>query len=230
MVTDASNGSPLSGVTINVAGTTSWSAMTSSDGTFKITGISPANITISASKSGYTTVSAASTVTAGETLIFSPSLSVPPPPAMSGGLRGKVIDSATGLTLQGATISVAGAKSYTASTDGSGNFSFSSINIGSYAVSISATGYGVRTYSITVIIDVTADFGSIALTLNPTTGTVRGAVTELSTGAPISGVAITVSGVSTWTAVTIADGSYKLEGIPPGLVVLSAAKEGYDTV
>lgn len=229
-ITDASNGSALSGVTIMVTGTTTWTATTSSDGMFKITNITPGSITISATKSGYTAVSAASTVAAGETLIFSPSMAVPPPPVTTGGLKGKVIDSATGLPLQAATISVAGAKSYPASTDSSGNFALSSINIGSYVVSVSAAGYGARTYSVTVIADVTTDLGSIALTLNPTTGTVQGTVTNASTGAPISGAAITVSGPGAGSAVTATDGSYQLTGLNPGTYTLSAAKTGYGTV
>ena len=97
-------------------------------------------------------------------------------------------------------------------------------------MSLSATGYGVRTYSVTVTVDVTTDLGSITLTLNPTTGTVQGTVMDTSTGSPISGVAITITGASTWPAVTITDGSYKLEGITPGAVTLSATREGYGTV
>ena len=104
-ITEVSTGGPLPGATITVTGNGTWTATTASDGTFKITSIAPGNITLSVSKSGYTTVSVASMVTAERTLTFSPSLAIPLPPATTGRIMGKVIASATGLPLQGATIS-----------------------------------------------------------------------------------------------------------------------------
>lgn len=229
-VTDASNGSPLSGVLITVTGSSTWTATTAANGTFKIINITPGNVTITASKSSYTLVTGASTVTAGDTMIFSPSLTVTPPPALTGGLQGTVVDLATGLPLQGATVSVTGPKSYTGSTDSAGNFLFSTIDTGSYSVTVSLTGYGVNSYSIIITSGVTANLGSIALTLNPTTGTIQGTVTDSSTNAPISGAAITVSGSGAGTAVTAPDGSYQLSGISPGTITLSASKTGYGAV
>ncbi len=229
IVTDASNGSSLSGVAITITGATTWTAVTAANGSYKITDITPGNITLSAGKSGFSQINGAGTVQAGGTLIFSPSMSTTPPTATTGELKGTVVDSATGLPLSGAMIAASGAGIYTASADASGNFSLSSMDAGSYTISVSSTGYGTRTYTVTIIAGTATNLGSIALVMNATTGTVQGKVTDASNGAPIAGAAITVTGSTTWTAVTSADGTYKITGIAPGAITISADKTGYIT-
>ena len=226
-ITDASTGSPLSGAIITVTGTTTWTGTTSTNGFYKITGIAPGDVTISASNSGYSTVSSAGTVTAGGTLVFSPSLTVV---NTKGGLKGKIVDSTAGLPLAGASVALTGTKSYTASTDSSGNFALSAMDAGSYSGSVSLAGYGTQTFFLTIIAGTTTDLGSVPLTANPTTGTVQGMIKDVSTSTAIAGTTITVSGTSTWTAVTITDGSYKITGIAPGTISVSASKTGYSTV
>lgn len=229
LVTDASTGTPLADVTITVSGAATWTATTSADGSYRITDIAAGSVSISAGKTGYYKVSGMGTVTAGGTLVFSPSLSTVPPTATTGDLKGAVNDSATGLPLPGATISASGAKNYTASADASGNFALSAMDAGSYTVAVSAAGYGTKTYTVTIIAGTTTNFGGIALVMNATTGTVQGKVTDASGGAPIAGATITITGSTTWTAVTTADGSYQITGIAPGAITISAGMTGYHT-
>ena len=223
-VTNSSNGSSLSGVFITVTGASTWTATTGADGSYKITGITPGSVTISAGKSGYTTVTGQTIVTAGETLVFSPSLAVAP---TTGGLTGKVLDFATGSALSGATIVVTGARNYSTISDSSGSFAFSAADSGGYSVTVSFTGYGTQSSTITINANTTTNLGSISLVKNATTGTVSGMVTDAATGLPISGVAVTVSGDGTGSAITSADGAYQLSGINPGTLTITASKTGY---
>ncbi len=230
IVSDASSGSPLSGVAITITGATTWTATTAANGFYKITDITPGNVTLSAVKSGFSQISGAGTVVTGGTLIFSPALSTTPPTATTGELKGSVIDSATGLPLSGAIIAASGVKTYTASADASGNFALSAVDAGGYAVSVSSAGYGTQTYTVTIIAGTTTNLGNIALAINATTGTVQGKVTDASGGAPIAGATITITGSATWTAATSADGTYKITGIAPGAITISADKTGYIAV
>ena len=230
VITDSSNGNPLSGVDITITGVSVWTITTSSDGAYRITDITPRTVTLTASKRGYTTVSGAGSVTAGGTLVFSPSLSTVPPTATTGDLKGVVIDSTTGLLIAGATISAQGPKSYAVTTSSFGAFSISAIEPGSYTVAVTALGYTGLIYTVTIIAGVATDMGTIRLSLAPSAGTVQGIVKDASTGLALSGVTITVTGDTTWTAATGPDGSYQITGIMPGAVSISASKTGYYTV
>jgi len=74
------------------------------------------------------------------------------------------------------------------------------------------------------------NLGTILLSAIPTSGIIQGTITDVSTGGPLSGVLITVTGASTWTATTIENGSYKINDVTPGSVTISAAKTGYYSV
>lgn len=228
-VTDASNGQPLSGATITVTGQATWTAATSTDGSYRITDITPGSVTISASKTGYQTVSGAGNITAGGTLVFSPSLSTTAPAPTTGELKGTVVDSSTGAPIQGAVISIAGAKTYNTATDASGSFSITSVEAGAYTLSIAASNYTSQNYTVTISAGAINNMGIIMLILAPTTGTVYGTIKDASTGLPLSDVTITVAGSTTWTAITASDGSYQITNIIIGTVTISAGKTGYYT-
>ena len=65
-----------------------------------------------------------------------------------GGASGRVTDSATGLPVSGAVVTIAG-QSVTTGADG--NFSFSGITAGTYTLTISRTGYTSTSRSVTVL-------------------------------------------------------------------------------
>lgn len=58
------------------------------------------------------------------------------------------------------------------------------------------------------------------------TATLFGTVTDESTGYPLNGVAVTVSGLVRYTD---AYGNYRFEGLAPGSYVVTFEKEGYET-
>lgn len=228
IVTDASNGQPLSGAIITVTGQATWTVATSTEGSYKITDITPGSVTVSASKTGYYEVLGTGTVTAGSTLIFSPSLSTTPPTATTGDLKGTVIDSSTGFPIQGANISIAGT-SYTTATTLSGAFSILAIAPGSYTVTITASGYTGQSYIVTIIAGVATDLGIVNLNPQPTVTTVEGRVTDASNGNPIAYADVSIQGAGLSTK-TSSDGTYKLSGITTLDFTVRVSAAGYDSL
>ncbi len=194
-VTDASDGQPLSDVTISVTGSFIGSTSTDIDGTFILTDVLPGSVTITALKTGYYPVTGTGTVVAGGILFFNPQISTQPPPTTTGNLTGKVFDGSTNTLIQGAIVSIAGGAS--TSTDAQGVFLINDITPGTYQVTISASGYINQTYQLMITAGVTTDMQTIYLTRleppAPLSGTtLTGTVTDMDTGETIAGAKITV--------------------------------------
>ena len=231
-IADASTGSPLTGVTITVTGTSTWTATTAANGSFKIIDIVPGNVTISASKAGYYTAQGTGVMTAGGTLVFSPTLSTLPATVTTGGLKGIIVDSSTSLPVQGATITItpdpSGIGPVTSSA--SGSFSISGIDPGNYTVSIASANYISQIYTATIIAGTTTDLGIIALAASPSTSTtITGTVMNSSTGQLITGADVFIVGTST-TVKTDSSGAYTITGITQPDFDLKASSEGYDSL
>ena len=85
-------GNPLADVTITVTGAWSGTATTGTDGAFSFTYVTPGQVTITAAKTSYQTVTGNGTVFARTTLTFSQRLgTIPPPQASTGALVGRVV-------------------------------------------------------------------------------------------------------------------------------------------
>ena len=68
--------------------------------------------------------------------------------AAEGSVAGRIVDSSTGSPLAGASVSVDG---YSATSDGSGNFSIANIPSGSYTLTVSSPNYNPATQAVTVV-------------------------------------------------------------------------------
>lgn len=225
-VTDAGNGQPLSDVTITVAGSFTGSTVTGTDGTFIFTNVTPGTVTLTASKTGYYSVTGTGTVVVGGILFFNPQLSTSPPTQTTGNLTGKVFDSSTNRPIQGAVISISGGPS--GSTDSQGVFLIKDITQGTYQVTISASGYISQLYQVMILAGVTTDMQIIYLTPSPQTTTVTGKVTDAQTGNPVVGAEIVVVGTNL-SAKADSTGTYTITGVNLLEFSLKASATGYDS-
>ncbi len=133
VVTD-SNSLPIEGVTVAA---NARSATTGYDGSYVIAGLSPGNIQVNATKSGWTVSSKTVSVTAGKTSVVNWTLSAPAP--TTGTISGIVTDG-SGLPVAGATVSLnPGAKTTSTSVDGT--YVFSDLTPGTYTAAFSAIGF-----------------------------------------------------------------------------------------
>ncbi|MEM7828011.1 MAG: carboxypeptidase regulatory-like domain-containing protein, partial [Candidatus Aenigmatarchaeota archaeon] len=225
-VTDAGNGQPLSDVTITVTGSFTGSTVTGTDGTFIFTNVTPGTVTLTASKTGYYSVTGTGTVVVGGILFFNPQLSTSPPTQTTGNLTGKVFDSSTNRPIQGAVISISGGPS--GSTDSQGVFLIKDITQGTYQVTISASGYISQLYQVMILAGVTTDMQIIYLTPSPQTTTVTGKVTDAQTGNPVVGAEIVVVGTNL-SAKADSTGTYTITGVNLLEFSLKASATGYDS-
>ncbi|MDD2852640.1 MAG: carboxypeptidase regulatory-like domain-containing protein [Desulfuromonadaceae bacterium] len=171
-----------------------------------------------------------STALALKALYLSENKPSPPPPAPAGGkITGTVIDKITGQKVTGVAVVLDSNQLINTTTDAFGNFTLSDIPAGAQKVNFSLTGYAATSATATVVVDVTASLGIIPMTSAATTGTIAGTITD-STGKPLTGVAITITGAWSGSATTGADGTYSFTYVTPGTVTISAAKTGFQTV
>src|SRR5439155_27042285 len=114
------------------------STTTDASGNYAIASLNPGSgLNVTASKSGFTSSTVGTvTVTAGATTTQNFALAALP---TTGTLSGKVTNASTAGGISGALVSIQGGAS--ASTDGNGNFLFSSLGAGSYTVMASAGGF-----------------------------------------------------------------------------------------
>jgi hypothetical protein len=169
-----------------------------------------------------------STALAIRALYFSENKPAPPPTASTTGtVTGKVVDASTNQPLAGVSI-VSGQIS--ATTTNTGEFTLSNIPQGSQTITFTLTGYSTSTSSVNVFAGGILSLGTSLLSPNPTTGIIKGAVTDASNGQPLSGATITVTGSFNGSAITGVDGSFIITNITPGSVTVTASKAGYYAV
>ena len=144
------------------------------------------------------------------------------PTVERGSIAGGVTDTSTGLPISGATVSAVGPETHSTTTAADGTYTLADIEVGTYSVTASATGYQDQTKSakVTKGKTTTLDFD---LTPLPTTGTISGTVTDADTTEPIEGATVTANGVSTSTN---AEGYYEIE-IEAGTYDVTAEASGY---
>lgn len=135
-----------------------------------------------------------------------------------GTLYGIVTD-ATGALVIGANIVVGG--SYHSVSDTNGYYEIVDIPVGSYSLSVTASGY--LPYTSNIEIQEGSTNLDIQLTLN--LGTVAGVVTDKETGAIISGAIVSIGGG--YTATTDSNGYYEISNIPLGTYPITVMVEGY---
>ncbi len=231
-VTDVETGLPIANAQINMTGSTTAAVATETDGSFRISS-APGDINISASATGYETVSGNGTVVVGGTLSFSPALrkvGTPPPSDPTIKIVGRVVSAAVkGTPLAGATIQVTGSGSGTATTDADGFFSLSGISAGQLKITVSATNYQSLEYAALAPESSTLDLGIVLLTPQPTSGFITGTLTAADTGLPIVNATVQVNGTTPISGTTAADGTFYITA-PPGQVTITASATGYETV
>jgi len=224
-VTDASNNQPIEGATITVTGSYSGTALTGTDGSFIFNGVTPGTVTITASKTGYYTISATGTVAAGMIINFNPKLSTQPPAATTGNLTGRILSASTNSPIQGAMISLSGGPSTT--TDAQGMFLINDIAPGIYQVTISSSGYTGQIYQVVIAAGVTTDMQTIYLApaSQATMGNIIGRVYDGSTNTPLPAASIVLSGGP--STATDTQGVFLINDISPNTYQVTISASGY---
>lgn len=209
------------GVQLFLAGT-QYSAFSAPDGSYTLEGVAPGTYQLTAQYAGYASASTTVTVTAGQSA-KAPDLSLAKPQTV-GSVSGKA-------TRQGASdhtgvqVFVAGT-AFSALTDKNGNYRLEGLAPGDYQLTAQYPGYAAATTSVSVAAGQTANAPALTLAKPETVGRVSGKVTSFP--APLPGVIVYLAGTQ-YAAISADDGSYALEGVPPGSYTLKAERSGYVT-
>ena len=182
-VTDVSTGAGLVGATVTDGAA---STVTNASGAYTLSNVPAGSYTVSASTSGYTTASQSVSVTAGQAATAGLALAKT---VAAGSISGKVTDASTGAGIAGATVSDGPAS---ATTDSTGAYTLAGVPAGTYTLTVSASGYGSGSQSVSVTSGQTTT-ANIALTKTaPTSNTMW-----------VAGVAFNASGPNLRVSVTV---------------------------
>ncbi|MDQ3917246.1 MAG: carboxypeptidase regulatory-like domain-containing protein, partial [Acidobacteriota bacterium] len=204
------NGAGLGGVSVTLSGAKSATAVTDADGNYSFTNLkADGTYTVAASKTHYTFASASQTfdgLDADARADFAATLS-------RHQINGRVMRQ-DGTGLAGATVTLSGSQSSTTTTDSGGGFSFKSLGDGgSYTVTPALANYTFAPASKTF-----DDLGSdqaVAFTGTLNKYTVGGQVRD-SSGKPLAGVTLALTGAQSATAASDSNGNYSFPNLNAG--------------
>jgi hypothetical protein len=125
----------------------------------------------------------------------------------------------------GATVTLSGAATATTTADTSGNYSFSGLSNGSYAVTPSHTGYTFSPTSQNATVN-GANVTGINFTATAQGGTfsISGTITPVAGG---SGATVTLSGSAAATTTSDTSGNYSFGGLANGTYTVTPSNTGY---
>ena len=211
------SGTVLSGVTINLSGTSTGAATTDGSGNYSVAGLSNGTYTVTPTKTGYTFTPANLSVTVS-------SANVPGQNFTSVAVSTYSISGAvSGSIASGVTLTLTGTSTGTTTTDGSGNYSFLSLSNGNYTVIPSKAGYTFTPSSQGLTIS-GANVSAVNFTaaIAPTWG-ISGTISPSSLS---SGAIVGLGGASTATTTADASGNYAFSNLQAGNYTVTPAKSG----
>lgn len=156
--------------------------------------------------------------------------SEPSQPTETSILSGRITNNNTGEAILGAEVTIDDTSLY-ATTNTTGYYTITNIPAGSYAVTVTATGYNPILGNITINAnqEITANATMVTNTVTKQTGSIAGRVTNYNTGVAISDARVEVNGASLY-AYTDNYGYFILNNVQEGVQIISISSNGYNTV
>lgn len=149
--TITNNGAALAGVTVTLSGSGSTTATTDNSGNYTFSGAQNGSYTIAPSISGYTFTPTSQSVTVNGANLAGNNFTATTSAANTYSISGTITSGGTALA--GVTVNLSGSGSTTATTDSSGNYSFSGAQNGSYTITPNKTGYTFAPANIAVTVN-----------------------------------------------------------------------------
>lgn len=208
----------VNGVTMQLTGGATGTVTTDSSGNYTFAGLSNGSYTVTPNKPGYAFTPTSTPVTINNANVTGVNFTATLVNTYS--ISGTV--TLNGVGQSGVSMALTGTSTGTTTTDGSGNYSFGSLTNGNYTVTPSLTGYTFtptnRVVTITGASVTGVNFTSAANTFS-ISGTVSGAVA--------GGVTMTLTGQSSGTTTTAADGTYTFSNLTNGNYTVTPTDVGY---
>ncbi|MBI5074886.1 MAG: carboxypeptidase regulatory-like domain-containing protein [Nitrospirae bacterium] len=216
-------GGPLSGVTMTLSGAASGTTTTNASGNYSFTGLATGNYTVTPAKPGNTFTPVNRAVTVSGANVTGQNFTAQASTATYS-ISGTVTSG--GSPLSGVSITLSGASSGTTTTNASGNYTFTGLANGNYAVTPGLAGYTFTPTNRAVTIS-SANVSGQNFTAQASAATYSISGTVTSGGNPLSGVTMTLSGAASSTTTTNASGNYSFSGLANGNYIVTPGLAGY---
>ncbi|MGG4167943.1 carboxypeptidase regulatory-like domain-containing protein [Rossellomorea vietnamensis] len=208
-----SNGIPIASTTAN------------GSGQYSFNNLAPGNYQVRSFAANYSTTTVSSTVTAGN--ITNTNIFLEPNP---GSIQGTVIDSETMSAITGASVQAVNSQNVIVAstiTNGSGQYSLSSLLPGSYSLIFTANGYATQTLGAVVTSNAVT---IVDAALSKLAGALIGTVQDPNAVA-IPGATVTVfqNNIQVGSVITDSNGNYMVSGLPPGSYTVVVSAPNYTT-
>jgi hypothetical protein len=209
------------GATVTLSGAASATTIANSSGSYTFTGLAGGAYTVTPSHTGYTFSPASQNATINGANVTGINFTATAQVGPTFSISGTISPTAGG---SGAKLTLSGAVTTTTTADGAGNYTFSGLANGTYAVTPSHTGYtfsptsqsapvnGANVTGINFTAQVAPTF-SISGTISPITGG--------------SGATVILSGAAAATATTNSAGNYTFSGLTNGAYTVTPNNAGY---
>lgn len=149
------------------------------------------------------------------------------PSATGGAVSGYVQRAQSSEPLAEVVVVLAGSAGVQTRTNAEGYFALSGIPSGDQTLIATKDGYESASKAVIVANGQLSNAGDIYLTQNATTAVLTGAVLDNSNQLPLGGVDVTLSGPSTRSATSAADGSFEFNALAAGHYSILLHKQGY---
>jgi hypothetical protein len=150
----------------------------------------------------------------------------------NGVISGRVTDATSGLPIPSAVVSITDALNiaHNTTTGASGDYIIDNVAAGAFSGTVTKTGYSTGTIQGTAS-NGQATTVNVSLAAYVSNGSIRGTVTDASTGLPISSASVSVTDSTSvvHSASTLIDGTYTIADIPPGGFNGTINKGGYSS-
>jgi len=212
-----------SGATVALSGVASATTTANASGVYTFTGLANGTYTVTPSHTGYTftPVSQIATVNGANVSGINFTASVQTAPTFS--ISGTISPTAGG---SGATVVLSGVVTASTTTDSSGNYSFSGLANGNYAVTPSHTGYTFSPTSQSAPVN-GANVTGINFTATAQTAPTFSITGTISPTAGGSGATVLLSGPAAATTTTNSAGTYTFTGLANGSYTVTPGNAGY---
>ncbi|MDR2128855.1 MAG: carboxypeptidase regulatory-like domain-containing protein [Burkholderiaceae bacterium] len=235
VVTDAATHLPLAGASVTVDGVAGMATQTDAQGRYQFSS-PPAfsgNRKIIFEKPGYYSHEQSIQITLDRTHNFNAALQTLIQSGAAASLSVFVDDQGSGAPLAGATITLSGANTQSATTDATGYARINGLTVGDTQILVSAPGFqsviaqidvvSGRQYQLPVQLEPqSAGGGAASIKLS-------GTVLDATSRQPLAGAQIALTGPDALSALTDANGYYEFDAIAPGDWQISATLAGYQS-
>ncbi len=228
-VVNGETGVPIAGASVTLSGAGGAVASTDGEGRFVFSGLVSGDYEIRVAATDFEPVVAGIGLNPGEEKdlgtirmlgVLDPTLSA---------LQGTVTDAATGTAIAGATVTVSSAAGASTQTSADGSYRLERLEPGVVTVSVSRADYESASASLTLEAGAAA---VLSVALQPVTEpqfALSGTIASSTTGNPIQGATVTISGAADASATTDAAGAYAIDGLIPGDVIFTVTASGFQS-